>query len=546
MHLSQNQRRIAFSSLFLLLTLVTAHHRPAVVQAQAGGCGTGLSFNAAREYYVGRLAATITTGDFNRDGVPDLAVGSVNDLGGGRLSILLGDGQREVAKLIDYPFDETFRDLLAGDFNSDGKTDLVVACRNSAGVFLLLGDGLGGFTANGIGIGANPRLVVTADFNRDGKPDLAVPHNNPMFVSILLGTGQGSFLTPITIDVGGRPFAVAVADFNGDNNPDMAVTRYLQTLSEVINEDRVLLFAGDGTGKFARTTELTVPGATHLRAADFNNDGLLDLAIAATPSNGGHAVWLAFNTCNPLAANTAVTVNAASYTGVAAAPEAIASAFGTALSNGTFNAPSLPLPTQLGDTQVIVKDSKGVERLAPLFFVSPLQINYQIPAGTAVGMATMTIRNGTEKTSMGTILVLPTAPGLFAANANGEGVAAAKAFRIKFPTNAESYEEVAQFDPILKKFVPRPIDVGFGLFPANDKVYLLLFGTGLRARLGPEAVRVRIGETEWPVEYAGPQPEYVGLDQVNVLISNLRGLGEVAVTVIVAGKVSNAVRVNIR
>ena len=59
-------------------------------------------------------------------------------------------------------------------------------------------------------------------------------------------------------------------------------------------------------------------------------------------------------------------------------------------------------------------------------------------------------------------------------------------------------------------------------------------------------MRVKIGGTEWPVDYAGPQPEYVGLDQVNVLISNLRGLGEVDVTVIVDGKASNAVRVNIQ
>ena len=71
---------------------------------------------------------------------------------------------------------------------------------------------------------------------------------------------------------------------------------------------------------------------------------------------------------------------------------------------------------------------------------------------------------------------------MFAANANGEGVAAAQVFRIKFPSNAESYEEIAQFDAVQKKFVPRPIDTGTGFFPAQDKIYLLLFGTGLRSR----------------------------------------------------------------
>lgn len=506
-----------------------------------------LNPNRIRTFKVGLRSADLVAADFNRDNRPDLAVANAAS---DDVTILLNDGRGGFVTAATIGVGLEPRSIVASDFNGDGNMDLIVACRNSAGIFLLLGDGRGNFSANGIGIGANPRAVVTGDFNRDGKTDLAVPHNNSMFVSILLGTGQGSFHPPVVIDVGGRPFAVAVADFNGDGNADLAVTRYLQSGSDVIIEDRVRLFAGDGTGKFNRATDWFVPGATQLRAADFNNDGLMDLAIAATPSLGGHAVWIAFNACQtPLAANAAVTVNAASYTGVAAAPEAIVSAFGADLSNSTVNAPGLPLPTKLGDTEVIVKDSKGVERFAPLFFASPLQVNYQIPAGTAIGIATITIRNGTTKTSTGTVLILPTAPGLFTANANGEGVAAAKAFRIKQQTNVESYEEVAQFDPVLQKFVTRPIEIGPGLFPINDKVYLLLFGTGLRGRTSLENVRARIGTTELPVqyvEYAGAQPEFVGLDQVNILISNLRGAGEVELVLTVDGKATNAVKVHIK
>ncbi len=500
-----------------------------------------------RTFKVGMRSADLVAADFNGDNRPDLAVANASS---DDVTILLNDGRGGFVTTTTMGVGLEPRSIVAGDFNGDNKVDLVVACRNSAGVFLLLGDGRGNFSASGVGLGANPRAVVTGDFNRDGKTDLAVPHNNSMFVSILLGTGQGSFNSPVVIDVGGRPSALAVADFNHDGKADLAVTRYLQSGSDVITEDRVWLFAGDGTGRFNRTTDWFVPGATQLRATDFNSDGLMDLAIAATPSSSGsHSIWLAFNACNPLSTNTAVTVNAASYGGVAIAPNAIASVFGTDLSNGTTSAPNQPLPTKLGDTEVIVKDSKGVERSAPLFFASPLQVNYQIPADTAVGIATITIRNGTAKTSTGTVLILPSAPGLFTANANGEGVAAAKVFRIKQQTNAQSYEEVAQYDPVQQKFVTRPIEIGPGLFPINDKVYLLLFGTGLRGRTSLENVRVRYGTNELSaqsLEYAGAQPEFVGLDQVNILISNLRGVGEIELTLVVDGKATNPVKVNIR
>ncbi|HEX4950056.1 MAG TPA: FG-GAP-like repeat-containing protein [Blastocatellia bacterium] len=504
--------------------------------------------NRIRTFKVGARSADLVAADFNRDNRPDLAVANA---GADDVTILLNDGRGGFLTMAAIGVGLEPRSLVASDFNGDNNTDLVVACRNSAGIFLLLGDGRGNFSARGVGIGANPRAVATGDFNRDGKPDLAVPHNNSMFISILLGTGQGSFNPPVVLDIGGRPAALAVGDFTGDGNADLAVTRYFQSFSSVIAEDRVWLFAGDGTGQFVRATDWFVPGASSLHATDFNNDGLLDLAIAATPSSvGGHSVWLAFNACTPPPnPNAAATVNAASYVGVAAAPNAIASVFGTELSNSTMSAPNQPLPNKLGDTEVMVKDSKGVERSAPLFFVSPLQVNYLIPAATSNGIATITVRNGTTKTATGTILILPTAPGLFTANANGEGVPAAKVFRIKLPSNAESYEDVAQFDPVQKKFVPREIDLGFGLFPGTDKVYLLLFGTGLRGRSSLANVRARIGNTDVPVEfveYAGAQPEYAGLDQVNILISNFRGAGETDLVLTVDGKVTNAVRIKIK
>ncbi len=90
----------------------------------------------------------------------------------------------------------------------------------------------------------------------------------------------------------------------------------------------------------------------------------------------------------------AANVSAASYVGTELAADSIASAFGTGLATMTAGAVSLPLPNTLGGTAVKVKDAQGVERIAPLFFVAPNQINYQIPADTAEGIAAVTSTNG--------------------------------------------------------------------------------------------------------------------------------------------------------
>src|SRR6185295_405569 len=118
-----------------------------------------------------------------------------------------------------------------------------------------------------------------------------------------------------------------------------------------------------------------------------------------------------------------VTVSAASFLGASLASESIVAAFGTGLATGVEIANSLPLPTTLLGTTVKVKDSAGSERLAPLFFVAPTQINYLIPPDTATGTGVITVTSGDAVVSMGTVNIAAVAPGLFAANANGQGVA---------------------------------------------------------------------------------------------------------------------------
>ena len=95
------------------------------------------------------------------------------------------------------------------------------------------------------------------------------------------------------------------------------------------------------------------------------------------------------------------TVSAASFTGTTLASEALVAGFGQNLATMTQSASSLPLPFSLVGTTVRVRDNAGTQRDAPLFFVSPLQINYQIPPGTANGLATVSLISGAGAVSAG-------------------------------------------------------------------------------------------------------------------------------------------------
>jgi len=243
------------------------------------------------------------------------------------------------------------------------------------------------------------------------------------------------------------------------------------------------------------------------------------------------------------AGGAATTVSAASYTGAELAGESIVAAFGDGLATEVKFATSLPLPTILAGTTVKVKDSAGgAEREAPLFFVSPQQVNYLLPANLAMGTALVTITGGDGKISSGTIMISPVSPGLFSANSSGQGVAAAIVLRVK-ADGTQIFEQMVRFDAAQNAFAPIPIDLG----PEGENVILLLFGTGLRGNTDLRNVSVKIGGTEVETLYLGAQGDFVGLDQSNVRIPrSLAGRGEVDIVMNVGGRTANTVRVSIK
>jgi uncharacterized protein (TIGR03437 family) len=242
---------------------------------------------------------------------------------------------------------------------------------------------------------------------------------------------------------------------------------------------------------------------------------------------------------------TATSVSAASFApGGALAPESIASAFGQRLVSYTEVAPSQPLPTTLAWTNVVVMDSARIIRPAPLFFVSPTQINYIVPTGSATGPATVTVRNSVagESVAIGGVEIAAVAPGLFAVNQNGKGVAAALAVRAK-ADGSQSWQLVYLQGCTPGSCAATPIDLG----PETDQVFLQLYGTGIRGRSSLAAVTAKLGGADARVDYAGPVAGLAGLDQVNLLIPRtLIGRGDVDIVLTVDGRTANTVAVNIK
>jgi len=176
---------------------------------------------------------SVAVGDFNKDGIPDLAVANCPrfDQGAtGSVTILLGNGDGTFTAKAESPAaggQPLF--IAAGDFNGDGIPDLVVSDMNTGypelgNLTVLFGNGDGTFTATAVSpqTGSIPYSVAFADFNGDGKADLAIANAGSNTITVLLGNGDGTFAAPVTPAAGADPLFVAVGDFNGDGIPDLA------------------------------------------------------------------------------------------------------------------------------------------------------------------------------------------------------------------------------------------------------------------------------------------------------------------------------------
>ena len=244
------------------------------------GDGSG-GFTSGFDFYIGTTSSlSILSEDFDQDGKIDLAVNY-----GSGFRILKGNGQGGFNPLNTYSTTSGIQTnfIVKGDFNGDGFTDLSMGIPSSGDNYIYFGDGLGGFGSSTIyHLDSLIRFSTVGDFDGDGKSDiLSALGNTPGTVAFQRNNGDGTFAIPTYIAVGDRAVQAVSGDFNGDGKLDFATgSSALSTVS---------VRYGNGDGTFYGTTELLTNApapASNLRliVGDFNNDGVQDIGSANNTS----------------------------------------------------------------------------------------------------------------------------------------------------------------------------------------------------------------------------------------------------------------------
>ena len=256
--------------------LVTANSADNTMSVLLGnGDGT---FTLKSSPAVGDAPYSFAIGDLNGDGILDMAVANCGNCSylnynSNTVTVLLGNGDGTFTTKSTLTVGTSPEFVAIGDFNGDGIPDLAVTNGSDDTVSVLLGNGDGTFsTKSTLTVGTAPRFLVASDFNGDGILDLAVANSGDSTVTVLLGNGDGTFSIKSTPAAATSNLVLVVGDFNGDGISDLATANY-----GVVT---VLLGNGDGTFT-AKTSPATAYYYVGIVVGDFNGDGILDLALGS-------------------------------------------------------------------------------------------------------------------------------------------------------------------------------------------------------------------------------------------------------------------------
>jgi uncharacterized protein (TIGR03437 family) len=255
-----------------------------------------------------------------------------------------------------------------------------------------------------------------------------------------------------------------------------------------------------------------------IAVADFNGDGLPDIAVA-NYNDGTVTILLSTFAATP-------SMFSAASNATPVAPGSLVAIYGTGVASAA----------SLNSTTVTLTDGSGVALPMPLLYISPTQINAQVPPGAATGTGSFKVTAPMGRPQKAAIAIAGVAPGLFSANSSGQGPAAGYVQSVLAPNPAPVYTCSA---PAVCG--PVPFDVSSGA------TLLVLYGTGIRNRPALSAVTVTVGGVSVPVVYAGPAPGLLGVDQINVSPpASLAHMGTAYVQVAIGSATSNQVTVAIQ
>ena len=256
---------------------------------------------------IGSSPCSVSVGDLNGDGKPDLAIANFDS---DSVSVLLnttapGATTPTYSPEAQFATKTSPRSVAIGDLNNDGKPDLAIANFISDSVSVLLNTTAAGATTPNyvnqitFASGSGPGSVSIGDLNGDGKPDLAIACKGLDGVSVLLNTraaGEAipTFASPSTFATGSDPYSVSIGDFNGDGKPDLAVANFTSnSVSVLLNTT-----APDATTPSYANQATFATGSKPFSVSigDLSGDGKPDLAIANSASN---SVSVLLNTTAP-------------------------------------------------------------------------------------------------------------------------------------------------------------------------------------------------------------------------------------------------------
>ena len=373
---------------------------------------------------------SIAVGDFNGDGIPDIAIGTdgtTTTSGAGYISLLLGNGDGTFQAVKNFAALPNNQVIAVAAFVDGGPED-VIAISNSASnannAVMLIGDGKGGGTIGtpfSLGMGS-VSAAATGDFNGDGKQDFVVagvvPNSSNPALAVYLGNGNGTFGTPTLLPVGGGSItSVVVGDFSGNGKADLAAVNTGGTVS---------VFLGDGVGDFSLGVGGTAGASTSsMGVGDFNGDGKADLAVTNAGNNTitillSYGEQGAFTTAaSPATGSTPSSIAVGDFNGDGIADLAVANSGANTVTvllgkgDGTFTAEATPA-TGIGPSSIAVGNFNGNG-------MADLAVANADPANTKSGTLTVLVSQLTQTATATANGIAPAGSGAHLAEASYPG-----------------------------------------------------------------------------------------------------------------------------